>query len=210
MASGADLFQPSGSDSSVTKISHHPAATWRTYLFFHLAIRLGIFLRELRRKPIQAGDLHPLGPQDFSDLLEISQTGKSWYDVKHGVQVDWFLLPDQAEFSAEKESDQADQLFDWSHARVLRFQPSPRGGTVVKRTVFFFNGGGYVEKALPVHGFICSNLAHQLEARVLLFPYQLAPTGIAASELPKIVAFYLAVANQARQDGHEIIVAGDR
>lgn len=81
----------------------------------------------------------------------------------------------------------------------------------MRRTVFYFDGGAFVEPAAPAHSFACSILAHLLDARVLMLPYALAPTGLVASELPRIVAFYAAVAKRKRTElGHEIIVAGDR
>lgn len=56
---------------------------------------------------------------------------------------------------------------------------------------------------------MCSVLAHRLNAWVYMFPYELAPSGIAASTLLKLTDFYLKVATSARRQGHEVIVAGD-
>ena len=67
-----------------------------------------------------------------------------WYDVQHGVHVDWFVPLSEPEF-AEQEEHFGQQFFDWNPSRVLRYQPSMSEDTVVKRTVLFFNGSGFVQ-----------------------------------------------------------------
>ncbi len=91
---------------------------------------------------------------------------------------------------------------------MLRFQPKA-GSTNAQRSIVYLNGGGFVQPAMTAHSYMCSLLAHRLNAVVYMFPYELAPAGIAASELPRLTAFYLAVSAHARDLGHEVFVAGD-
>lgn len=161
-------------------------------------------MRSRQRRKLGFANLHPPGPQDFSELLEEYKNGKNSYANKHGVQLDWYLPASEPDFTSAQAN-----YFDWSTTRVLRFRPD-RGSAAVKRTIFYFNGGAFVSSATSAHSYICTLLAHRLNACVYLFPCELAPTGIAASQLPKMTDFYLRVAQRARNDGHEIIIAGDR
>lgn len=194
----------SNSSTSVTRLWHQPAAKWSSYLYFHLLVRLGVFLRRIRRRFGGIGAQAPAGPQNFQQLLEEHQKGRIKYAIKHQVSVDWYLPASQDAFAG----DAGKSYFDWSTSRILRFQP--KRGAAVKRTVFYFNGGAFISTATTAHSFACSVLAHRLDACVYMFPYELAPTGCAASELPNATDFYLRVSIEARKAGHEIIIAGDR
>lgn len=202
----ANVFGPSGQDSSVTKLVHNPDATWSSYILFHYLVRIGVFLRRLRTPKLDAGDLNSPGPQDFSQFLETYQNGKDHYARKHGVHLDWYLPASETEFV---ESIGKRSCFEWGSTRVLRFQPKGKGVTV-KRIVVYLNGGAFVRPASTAHRYFCSVLSHRLDACVYMYPYELAPSGIAASQLPKLTDFYLRISALARKQGLEVIIAGDR
>ncbi|SNX82136.1 uncharacterized protein MEPE_00842 [Melanopsichium pennsylvanicum] len=147
------------------------------------------------------GNAHQVGPQDFRDLLESYLEGKDRYANKHGVKLDWYLPAFELDFATDSK-----YFKDWDATRVLRFHPQKSAN---QDGIIYFNGGGFVSSAMAAHSYTCSVLAHRLNACVYMFPYELAPTGTAASQLPKLTDFYLRVASSARKQGHEVIVAGD-
>lgn len=196
----ATRFEPSAANSNVKKATHS-TASWRNYVLFHLLFRVAIYLRKRKRQSAGTGNISPAGPQDFSELLEMYKKGKDKYAQSNGVHLDWYLPASESDFASS-------QYFDWSTIRVLRFRPKDTT-TGVKRIIFYLNGGGFIQPATAAHSYICSLLAHRLNACVFMFPYELAPTGIAASQLPKLTDFYLRISARAREQGHEVIIGGD-
>ncbi len=202
MTHPSTLFEPADSSSSVHKLTHNPVSAWRSYVFMHVLLRAAIWLRNRAARKAGSGKLHPTGPQDFSKLLGAYEKGKNKYARQHCVRLDW-CTP-----ASEPKLFGSSHPFDWSAIRVLRFQPKA-GSTNAQRSIVYLNGGGFVQPAMTAHSYMCSLLAHRLNAVVYMFPYELAPAGIAASELPRLTAFYLAVSAHARDLGHEVFVAGD-
>ncbi len=109
----------SNSSTSVTRLWHQPAAKWSSYLYFHLLVRLGVFLRRIRRRFGGIGAQAPAGPQNFQQLLEEHQRVASSTPSNHRVSVDWYLPASQDAFAG----DAGKSYFDWSTSRILRFQP---------------------------------------------------------------------------------------
>lgn len=196
----ATLFEPAEAGSSVSKSPHDVTSSLRTRTFFsiiHLSVSVRNRWRQLTNSRPKAA---PPGPQDFSPLLRTYQKGKNKYASKHGVHLDWFLPATEPEFASSRYTD-------WSKIRVLRFQPKDHSN--LKRTVVYFNGGGFISPATEAHSSFCCLLAHWLQAAVYMFPYELAPSGIAASQTALLTDFYLGIAQRARKEGKEIVVGGD-
>lgn len=89
------------SSGSVTRLRHQPAAKWSSYLYFHLLVRLGVFLRRIRRRFGGIGAQPPAGPQNFQQLSEEYQKGRIKYAIKHHVSLDWFLPASQDAFACD-------------------------------------------------------------------------------------------------------------
>ena len=96
---------------------------------------------------------------------------------------------------------------------LLAFEPVDKDGgqVAVTRTVVYFHGGAYVKGLDPASYQLrlACELAHELNARVVVVPYPLAPSTTYKELKPRVLAVYEQLARIARHDGHELILSGE-
>lgn len=188
MASAAPrIFQPKP-DSSIVIQTHRVDQSFLSWVFINIVWKYLIHLwRRVRESPVP-------GPQRLDRVIDVAKLQKH-----RGVRVEDYPLHD------ELREDPALRLGDW---KLKRF--APIAATTLRRTIVYWNGGGYVLPSFPQHIDLESRLAVELDAQVIAIPYELAPYTVACLNFPRFVRICGQIATDARALGHELIFAGDR
>jgi acetyl esterase/lipase len=98
---------------------------------------------------------------------------------------------------------QAKELSGWKVSCV-----EARQSTKATRTIMYLHGGAFTYGITPQHWKICARLATSLNARVLVVPYPLLPATI-NTVLDPLLLLYEKIHQEAKDTGHEVIIAGD-
>lgn len=92
----------------------------------------------------------------------------------------------------------------WDEGRMQVDVLAPLGSTPA-RTMFYLHGGGYVSKAVPQHWRYAERLVHELDARVVMPDYPVAPEHCWRDAHPPVLAAYRRVA----ADDGDLTLLGD-
>ncbi len=184
-------FKPQDASSSVTVQAHNAKASFFAVLVSEVILRIFVKLRALSYKPAPAAQ-----PR----LAELVSRGK--------IEGKWHVKITDYELSPALRADAKLKLDNWQIWRIVPAHiKDPRE---VRRTIVYYPGGAYINP--PGEGQVASTcvLANMLDAQVIFIPYPLAPGSTAALEYPRLVRIYEQIYLEARQAGHQVIVAGDR
>lgn len=115
-----------------------------------------------------------------------------------------FEAVDNVRLSSYDLSAHAEHFSEWNVCCVISEQTKQ-----LNRTIIYLHGGAFINGIQSAHWKLCAVLAKELDARVLLVPYPLLPATMHAI-LEPLLQLYSIIHEDAKSQGHEIILAGDR
>lgn len=79
-----------------------------------------------------------------------------------------------------------------------------------KKRIYYFCGGGWQSPPSPQHWQLCAKLARQMpETAISIVSYPLAPNNPAPVAFPWLLRLYRKLVQDAEEEGHKLIFAGD-